>query len=177
MHIEDREATAVEPRAYRDAIGLFASGVTVITTRLGDLVHGMTANAVTSVSLEPTLLLVCVDRRAHLHDLLMRANHFAVNILAADQQELANHFAGRDRGAPAPRTLRFVDSDMPTAGNVPTIAGCLTALRCAVETRYAGGDHTIVLGRVLDVVSGAADTAPLIWFAGGYRQLRDAGRG
>ena len=177
MYTEDREVSTVEPRAYRDAIGLFASGVTVITTRLDDLVHGMTANAVTSVSLEPTLLLVCIDRRTHLHDLLMRADHFAVNILAADQEDLGNHFAGRDRGAAAPNTLRFVHNDMPAAGHVPTIAGCLTALRCAVETRYEGGDHTILLGRVLDVVPGAPDAAPLIWFAGGYRRLNDEGRG
>src|SRR4051812_50037870 len=70
MTAEQSPPSTVDPRTYRNTIGLFASGVTVITTRLGDVVHGMTANAVSSVSLDPTLLLVCVDRRARVHDLI-----------------------------------------------------------------------------------------------------------
>lgn len=174
MHTDDREATAtIEPRTYRDTIGLFASGVTVITTRLDDLIHGMTANAVTSVSLAPTLLLVCVDRRAHLHDLLQRAGRFVVNILAADQEALGNHFAGRDRGDQPPAGLRFEYAGPEGASGVPTIAGCLAALHCTVETIYAGGDHTIMVGRVHDVRAGKPDAAPLVWFAGGYRRLAE----
>ena len=174
MYTEERESTAaIEPRAYRDAIGLFASGVTVITTRLGEMVHGMTANAVTSVSLEPTLLLVCIDRRAHLHDLIGRAGQFAVNILAADQEDLGNHFAGRSKKALPPASLRFEYGGAPETGSVPTIAGCLTALRCRVETRHAGGDHTILIGRVLEVVPGEAEAEPLIWFAGGFHRLAE----
>src|SRR6187397_23728 len=96
----------VDARAYRNTIGLFASGVTVITTRLGEMVHGMTANAVSSVSLDPTLLLVCIDRRARMHDLIVQAGAFAVNIPAADQEALSRHFAGRGKDGPPPANLR-----------------------------------------------------------------------
>lgn len=171
---------AVEARAYRGTIGLFASGVTVITTRLGETVHGMTANAVTSVSLDPTLLLVCIDRRARMHDLIRRAEAFAVNILAADQEALSGHFAGRGKEGPPPPGLRFVYG-MPVAGGagaeddggVPTIAGCVAALRCAVAQSYDGGDHTILLGRVTELRPGPPRTPPLLWFGGRYRRLAD----
>lgn len=169
---------AVEARAYRDAIGLFASGVTVITTRRGEMVHGMTANAVSSVSLDPTLLLVCVDRRARMHQLIRQAGAFAVNILAADQEHLASHFAGRGKEGPPPPGLRFVYGAAAGGmvgeeddGGVPTIAGCLAALRCAIEHAYAGGDHTILVGRVTELRPGPAGAAPLIWFGGRYRRL------
>jgi flavin reductase (DIM6/NTAB) family NADH-FMN oxidoreductase RutF len=176
MTIEESDDSAIiEQRAYRDTIGLFASGVTVITTRLGDVIHGMTANAVSSVSLNPTLLLVCVDRRSHLHDLIQQTSIFAVNILAADQVELADHFAGRARGEATPSTLRFRygngDND---DGSVPTIAGCLTALRCTVEAMYPGGDHTILIGRVIELRMGDPVAQPLIWFGGNYRRLTAA---
>ena len=177
MTIEERhDSEQVEQRAYRDTIGLFASGVTIITTRLGEVIHGMTANAVSSVSLDPTLLLVCVDRRAHLHDLIQQASNFAVNILAADQAALADHFAGRIRGETTPPSLRFrYGNDDNDDGGVPTIEGCLTALRCTVEANYPGGDHTILVGRVTELRAGDPAAQPLIWFGGSYRRLTDAG--
>ena len=175
MTLKERSgADMVEQRAYRDTIGLFASGVTVITTRLGDRVHGMTANAVASVSLEPTLLLVCVDRRAHLHDLIGQASSFAVNILAADQAELGDHFAGRIKEAAVPAALHFVYGSDGDDGGVPTIDGCLAALRCTVEATYSGGDHTILVGRVTELRPGEPTAQPLIWFGGAYRHLADA---
>ncbi|HET8626178.1 MAG TPA: flavin reductase family protein [Thermomicrobiales bacterium] len=160
----------VEPRAYRDTIGLFATGVTVVTTRLGDVVHGMTANAVCSVSLDPVLLLVCVDRRARMHDLIQRAGAFAVNILAADQEALSGHFAGRGKDGPLPRGLRFERGE-PDAGGVPTIAGCVAALLCTVEQIHESGDHTIIVGRVTELRPGPPDARPLLFFAGRYRRL------
>ncbi len=177
MTIEERPSSEiVQQRDYRDTIGLFASGVTIITTRLGDVVHGMTANAVTSVSLEPTLLLVCVDRRAHLHDLIAQAGNFAVNILAADQAGLGDHFAGRVREGAAPAALRFLyGSDGDDDGGVPTIAGCLAALRCTVEATHPGGDHTIMVGRVTELRIGDPTAQPLIWFSGTYHRLADSG--
>lgn len=176
MTIEERSSPdMVEQRAYRDTIGLFASGVTVITTRLGDVIHGMTANAVASVSLEPTLLLVCVDRRAHLHGLIQRASSFAVNILAADQADLGDHFAGRVKDEATPTTLRFLYGDDGDDGGVPTIAGCLAALRCTVEATYPGGDHTILVGRVTELHIGEPTAQPLIWFGGAYHHLADPG--
>lgn len=176
MTIEERhDSVIVEQRAYRDTIGLFASGVTIITTRLGDVVHGMTANAVTSVSLSPTLLLVCVDRRAHLHDLIQQASSFAVNILAADQAKLADHFAGRAKSEGSPASLRFRYGSDGDDGGVPTIEGCVAALRCTVEGTYPGGDHTILVGRVTELRAGDPAAQPLIWFGGSYRHLTEAG--
>lgn len=160
----------VDARAYRNTIGLFASGVTVITTRLGDAVHGMTANAVCSVSLDPTLLLVCIDRRARMHELIQRAGRFAVNILAEDQEALSTHFAGRGKEEPPPPSLRFVD-DPHIHGDPPIIAGCVAALRCIVEHSYGGGDHTILLGRVTALRPGRPGAPPLLWFGGRYRRL------
>ncbi len=172
---------AVEARAYRNTIGLFASGVTVITTRLGDVVHGMTANAVSSVSLDPMLLLVCIDRRARMHDLIQGAGAFAVNILAADQEALSSHFAGRAKEGPPPPGLRFIYGT-PVAGRegaeeddggIPTIAGCVAAIRCAVHQSFDGGDHTILLGRVTELRPGPPRVPPLLWFGGRYRRLAD----
>lgn len=162
----------VDSRAYRNTIGLFASGVTVVTTRLGEIIHGMTANAVSSVSLDPTLLLVCLDRRTRMHDLIQQAGAFAVNILATDQEHLSGHFAGRSKDGPPPAGLHFVyGTDGTDDGSVPTIAGGVAAIRCQVEAAYPGGDHTILLGRVTELRPGAADTQPLIWFGGRYRHL------
>ncbi len=164
-------APGVDGRAYRNTIGLFATGVTVITTRLGDTVHGMTANALSSVSLDPTLLLVCIDRRARMHDLIIEAGAFAVNILAEDQEELSGHFAGRKKEGPPPTSLRFDGGPDGDEEGVPTIAGCVAAIRCVVENAFDGGDHTILVGRVTELRPGEASKRPLLWFAGRYRHL------
>lgn len=166
------QSPQVDSRTYRNTIGLFASGVTIITTRLGAVVHGMTANAVSSVSLDPTLLLVCLDRRTRMHDLIQQAGAFAVNILATDQEHLSGHFAGRSKDGPPPPDLQFVyGRDDADAGGVPTIAGSIAAIRCQVEAAYPGGDHTILLGRVTELRPGTTDAQPLIWFSGRYRHL------
>lgn len=169
---EQLQVAPITPRAFRDTIGRFASGVTIITTRVGAHIHGMTANAVTSVSLEPMLLLVCIDRQAHLLPLIEQAGAFAVNILAADQAELSDHFAGRDRNPLAPASLQFVyatgaDDD----GSVPALAGCVATLRCTVEATYPGGDHQILLGRITGLQAAPPTVAPLIWVSGTYRQI------
>ncbi len=171
METQEQQESLIAHRAYRDTVGLFASGVTIITTRVGDCVRGMTANAVTSVSLEPTLLLVCIDRQAHLHDLIAQAGVFAVNILAADQATLSDHFAGRAAKDYTPESLSFVYGPNGDDGGVPTIAGCVAALRCTVEARYPGGDHTIFLGRVTALRANPELPQPLIWFNGTYQHL------
>lgn len=164
----------IDTRTFRNAMGLFATGVTVITTRLGDIVHGMTANAFSSVSLDPMLVLVCVDRKTRMHDLILEARAFAVNVLAEDQEVLSGHFAGRGKDGPPPPSLRFVDGpDGEDDGGVPTVAGCVTAIRCALEQAYPGGDHTILLGRVTELRPGRAGMPPLLWFGGRYHRLAE----
>ena len=113
-------------KQYRNTIGLFATGVTVIVAGSGDDVRGMTANAVTSVSLDPTVLLFCPGKTARLSSYCEEGSSFTVNILAADQENTSNHFAGADM---APEH-EFVE--WPEAQGVPRIEGCVAALACRI---------------------------------------------
>ncbi len=162
------EAEAIDPRAFRRTMGLFATGVTVITVRVGDLTHGMTAHSVTSVSLDPLLVLVCVDRRARMCGLIQQAGEFAINILSDAQESISRYFAGAKTG-PEPTSLSF---DRGEPDGPPFIHGALAAIDCRVQSIVDGGDHVIVLGRVTRLQSGAPGE-PLIYFAGRYRCLRE----
>lgn len=158
---------ALEPRAYRDLIGRFATGVTVITTHIDGEVRAMTANSITSVSLDPLLVLVCVERRASLHDLLMESGVFAVNILGDDQRGLSEMFARRSELDEPMGGVPFVTG----ATGSPLIEGVIGWLDCEVWQTYDGGDHTIVVGRVVDMSMSRPDAHPLLFFRGQYRTL------
>ncbi|MBT9283339.1 MAG: flavin reductase family protein [Hydrogenibacillus schlegelii] len=153
----------MDPQFFRRTMGRFATGVTVITVAHGDTVHGMTANAFMSVSLDPPLIVVSVDRRARMHERLEQATHFAVNVLAADQIPLSQHFAGRVDPTLA---IRFVRK-----GPWAFLPGVLAEIGCAVYARYDGGDHTLFLGRVEHLASYEGD--PLLFYQGRYRTLTD----
>ncbi|GIV87320.1 MAG: flavin reductase [Chloroflexus sp.] len=155
---------SIDPREYRSTIGLFATGVTVITASDGDHIRGMTANSLTSVSLDPLLLLVCVDRKARMAPVISAANHFAVNILRADQEAIARHFAGR----PQPD----IEVALEELAGAPILSDSLATLVCARERILDGGDHLIVLGRVI-ALRRAVEGDPLLYFAGAYRQLAE----
>lgn len=145
-------------------MGQFATGVTIVTSRLGEELHGMTANAVTSVSLEPLLVLVCVDKSADSQAIIDRSGIFALSILGQEQEGLAVQFAVKD-GAGGHR-LDGVPHHTAVTG-APIIDGSLAYLDCRVVERYPGGDHTIFLGEVVD--SGQMnDQGPLIFFQGRY---------
>lgn len=160
----------VDPREFRRTMGLFATGVTVITARAdnaGDVVHGMTANSVTSVSLDPLLVLVCIDNRARMRELIAAAGRFAINILSDGQQGLSRHFAGRK----LPDTdVAFVDLE-----GVPTLPGSLAALVCTVDRLIEAGDHVVVFGRVDALSDHTGGERPLIYFAGAYREITVGG--
>src|SRR2546428_4515192 len=129
----------------RRAMGRFATGVTLITTRLRGELHGMTANAVTSLSLDPMLVLVCVDKTADTHDILSKAGVFAVNILNKDQADISNRFAKKEfDGA---HGLDDLPHGFATTG-APIIEGALAYLDCRTITEHHGGDHTIFIGEV-----------------------------
>ena len=152
---------------FRRVMGHFATGVTVVTTRLGDELHGMTANAVTSVSLEPLLVLVCVDKTADTHDILARSGVFALNILSLEQEALSNHFAKKETEG-AHRLDGF-----PLwfgATGCPILEGSVAYLDCRVVGRYPGGDHTIFLGEVVDAQD-LDGGGPLVFYQGRYTQL------
>jgi flavin reductase (DIM6/NTAB) family NADH-FMN oxidoreductase RutF len=154
-----------DSKAYRHTIGLFATGVTVLAVETPAGALGMTANAIASVSLAPLLLLACVDHRARIHSHLVPGRAFSVNVLRADQEVLSRYFAGGWRDRPAPEH-RF-----DAWGGAPRLVGALAALRCIVDRVLDGGDHSIVLGGVVDLYEDDHHHNPLLFFAGRYRRL------
>ena len=153
---------------FRRAMGRFATGVTLITTRLGGELHGMTANAVTSLSLEPMLVLVCVDKTADTHDILSKAGVFAVNILNKDQSYISNRFAKKEFDG-----AHGLD-DLPhgfAATGAPIIQGALAYLDCRTITEHHGGDHTIFIGEVA-AAGELSDSAPLVFYRGKYGEFK-----
>ena len=154
---------------FRRVMGQFATGVTVVTTRLGDQVHGLTANAVCSVSLEPLLVLVCVDHSADTHPLLEKSGVFAVNILSEKQEDLSRLFAGPTEEKAG--HLEAMGYRTAVTG-APIIEGCLAYLDCRVVAAYPGGDHTIFVGQVEEAEI-TDDGPPLLFFRGRYTTARD----
>ena len=149
---------------FRRAMGRFATGVTLITTRLDDDLHGMTANAVTSLSLEPMMVLVCVDKTADTHDILSKAGVFAVNILNRKQSAISDRFAKKEfDGA---HGLDEVPHAFAVTGS-PIIEGAIAYLDCRTAMEHHGGDHTIFNGEVLEARE-LSDDAPLVFYRGKY---------
>jgi len=149
---------------FRAVMGRFATGVTIVTTRVGDELHGMTANAVAAVSLEPPLVLVCIDRAADSHDIVDASGVFALSILGREQYELSRHFAVKD--GPAAHRLDDVPHHARATG-APIIDGSLAYLDCRIVGRYPGGDHTIFVGEVAE--AGRLDGGePLVFYGGRY---------
>ena len=152
----------IAPRLLRQAMGQFATGVTVITAYEGDRVHAMTANAITSVSLEPPLVLVCVGHDRAMHGVLERAGRYGINVLSAEQEPVARYFARQTDQEPA---YRFIHQP-PRA---PRLEGALAYLDCRVVERLPGGDHTIFLAEVEAAEVAGGD--PLLFFGGHYARL------
>jgi flavin reductase (DIM6/NTAB) family NADH-FMN oxidoreductase RutF len=159
----------IDADAYRKVMSNFATGVTVVTTAVDGKLHGFTANAVTSVSLDPLLFLVCVDKKANAHGELGKAKHFGVSVLAAHQTDTSNVFA--KTGLPEEGTLRGVPFHRGDTG-VPLLDDCMACLECEVTEFLEGGDHTIVIGRVVHGCV-ASDADPLLFFRGRYRRLAE----
>jgi flavin reductase (DIM6/NTAB) family NADH-FMN oxidoreductase RutF len=154
---------------FREVMGLFATGVTVIAAESEGEIHGMTANAVTSVSLNPILVLACVNKQAMMADILSKKKEFSINILRDDQQALSTYFAGAWLEDPTP-PFRFV----PWEGR-PRLEGCAAALGCRVWNMIDGGDHWVILAIVLAMHRGIDPIRPLLFYGGEYGRL-DAGR-
>jgi flavin reductase (DIM6/NTAB) family NADH-FMN oxidoreductase RutF len=149
---------------FRSAMSRFASGVTIVTAKTeANQPAGLTVSSFASVSLEPPLVLVCIEKRASIHDLLVEGRYFGVNVLAEDQEILSRRFASRD-------TDRFSGTGY-TEGvtGVPLLNDVLMAVECRIVHTYPGGDHTIVVGEVEH--ASVSDGKPLGYFRGGYAQL------
>jgi flavin reductase (DIM6/NTAB) family NADH-FMN oxidoreductase RutF len=159
----------IDASSFRRIIGNFATGVTVVTTANDGMLHGMTANAFSSVSLDPLLLLVCVDKTAHGHAELLRCRSFCINVLCASQQDVSSLFA--KTGEPEEGRLR---GDVPYrlgSTGCPMIEGSLAQLECVPHAQVDAGDHTIFIGRVVDGAIADPEAEPLLFFRGTYRSL------
>lgn len=163
--VEDRlDVEGDDPAvALRQTLGMFATGVTVITTLVTEQVHGMTANAFMSVSLEPPLVLISVDRRTKMCALLHEECRFAVNVLAHDQRALSDRFAGRAAdGTPAPSFAVVHDT--------PLVEGAAAHFVARVVRSHWGGDHSLFLGRV-EYARFTQGARPLLFHGGQYGSL------
>ena len=158
-----------DARAFRDVCGRFATGVTVVTMHDGDQPHGITVNAFASVSLDPLLLLVCIDKAVSVYQALERAGAFAVNILTEDQRELSEFFACHGREDEGDTMGGFPYRAGKTGS--PILEGTLGWVDCRFWRQSDAGDHTMVLGEVVDMELSRPDGAPLLFYSGGYRRL------
>jgi flavin reductase (DIM6/NTAB) family NADH-FMN oxidoreductase RutF len=152
---------------FRRAMGCFATGVTVITLDYEGAVQGMTANAFCSVSLEPLLVLVCVDQKAKTHAHLHATKRFGVNVLSADQREISEYYALPipDHADAQRAGARFGH----TAHGTPVLHGALAYLECGLRSSHDAGDHTIFIAEVEEIVVRRGN--PLLYFRGEYRAL------
>lgn len=157
----------IDTRVFRDAMGMFATGVTVVTVALDGEVRGMTANAFLSLSLHPPLLIVCIDESASMYPWFQVADSFAVNILASDQKAVSQFFA---KHGEHPDPMGGHPYRRAPNGS-PVLDGALAWAECKVEDRVPGGDHIIVMGRVRDLSVERAGEQPLIFYQGKYHAL------
>jgi flavin reductase (DIM6/NTAB) family NADH-FMN oxidoreductase RutF len=158
----------VDTGEYRGVVGHFATGVTVVTTFADGMQHAMTANSFTSVSLDPVLVSVAVERRARFHDSVLSSGTFAVNVLAADQEDLSRWAA--TRGRDGSELARWTFTPGPVTG-AAVFEGVLAALECRLSATHPGGDHTIVVGEVVGMATPRPHADALLYFKGGYRSL------
>jgi flavin reductase (DIM6/NTAB) family NADH-FMN oxidoreductase RutF len=153
----------MDDRQFRTAMGKFATGVTVIATDVDGDVHGMTANAFMSVSLDPKLVVISIGEKARILEKIKQSQTFSVNILAADQQELSMIFAGQLKEH---REVEFDRLD-----GKPVLNGAVAQIACEVSAEHVEGDHTLFIGKVTDIH--LEDAEPLVFYSGKYRALAE----
>lgn len=156
---------------YRRAIARFATGVAIVTTRVGGVEVAMTVNSLTSVSLSPVLVLFCVDQTARFSEAVLDAGQWAVSILAAADEPASRWFATRGRRDEA-RLGGYPTVPGPVTG-IPVFREAIAALECRTWNTVAAGDHTVIFGEVLGVQAPPERRSPLLYFESGYRFLAD----
>ena len=155
---------AVSKDLFKQLLGRFASGVTVVTTKNNEGVHGVTVSAFSSLSMEPPLVLICIARTGSSHDMLLAGQRFVVNILSAKQASLAYKFANPDLDSQA----RFADENYHTTENgLPVFEANLAHIACRLINTFDGGDHTIFVG---EIESGdfSEGEEPLVYYQGQF---------
>lgn len=153
-----------DPELFREVFGRFATGVAVVTSAGPGGAGGMTANAICSLSLDPLLALVCFANSARTLPIVRETRRFAVNLLGAGQRDVAGLFASK---APEQEKLERVPHELHSG--MPVISGSIAWAVCDLRELFAGGDHTIAVGEVVEM--GLGDGDPLLWFEGGYHTL------
>lgn len=153
----------MDDRVFREAMGKFATGITIITTLEDGEIHGMTANAFMSVSLDPKLVLVSIGEKARMLDKIKKTGKFAVNILSADQKEYSMYFAGQIKEK---RDVEFV-----RINRIPIIKQALANILCTVHSKHVAGDHTLFIGEVHEII--VQEGEPLLFFEGKYREIKN----
>ena len=151
---------SIDHKMLREAFGLYPTGVTIVTSRIGERIHGMTANSFTSVSLDPPLLLICIDNRARMLEAIRESGTFGLSVLSREQQHISQHFA---------RPGNQSDIAFGTRAGVPMIEGAIAHFACRLYADYAAGDHTIFLGEILECAHEPG--TPLLFHCGGYKEL------
>jgi flavin reductase (DIM6/NTAB) family NADH-FMN oxidoreductase RutF len=163
------ETQPLDAKAFRELLGTFATGVTVITTITADGERlGTTASSFNSVSLDPPLVLFSIARSAWSFDAWQQAGGFAVNILAEEQDDISTRFA-------RPRTDKWsgLVPEAGTAAGLPLLPGALASMECVSYAKYDGGDHVIMVGRVVSLRRRQSHGRPLLFFGSRYRALGD----
>lgn len=157
---------SISKEEFRRALSRFASGVTVVTTKDADgKLYGITVSAFCSVSLEPPLILVCIERSTGSHRALAQSGAFVVNVLRENQQNLSDHFA-------LSLEDKFAGVEYhPGIDDIPVLTGALAHLECRLRHSYEGGDHTIYVGEIEKATTD--DGNPLLYFHGNYREIKD----
>lgn len=151
----------IDPREFRNTLGHFATGVTVVTMRQDETVYGITVNAFMSVSLKPPLVAIAIDKRANAHQTLLEVDRFAVSMLREDQEGLSNLFAGY----PANAAAEYVEVD-----GMPLLKGAIGQLVARITAVHEAGDHTIFIGQVEHL---AYETGPpLLYYRGKYARAQ-----
>lgn len=159
----------VTPEEFKGALGSWASGVTVVTTRHEDLVYGITVSSFSSLSMDPRLILVNLADTNHLPHLVKKSRRFGVSILAEGQEDVSAYFSTSGR-EPVEAFDGGFETYVHETGS-PLIAGALAQIDCELEEALQGGDHTIAIGRVVGATFNA-EKLPLMYFRRGYRTLK-----
>ncbi len=162
---------AIDTRAYRDAVGRFVTGVTLCTTVSPAGNHGITANSFTSVSLDPLLVLISVEKVARFHDEVLGAGVFAISILSSAHEEAARRFSRRGRPETDDQFDLLAHHAGATTGCI-VVDDALAVLECRLWSSADGGDHTLVVGEVMEMTMPAEPVAaPLVYAGGTFRTL------
>lgn len=152
----------------RHVFGRFTTGVTVVTSRIGESTHGITVNSFTSVSLDPPLVLICIDRSARAHHFIPEAGAFAINILSSKQRQVSDYFAQKNPSSREDEVSEFPYSNGLTGA--PILDGIIAFVECRLSQSYSAGDHTIFVAEVVNAQQ-VSELQPLLFYRGSYPGL------